>query len=172
MMDQPLQLAFGLILVVLFLQTLVLLYCGWQLRRRFAELNRNLDSMAAKLSQGLEKLRGIAGGLAQRTKRLPEWEVSLRKGSAKLMEAVRSGNQALVRLLERMQEQTASVAKKLDQGMQSFSHYSYQVHRAIIHPAGKISEALQAAAGMAQNLFSRSSSSHPAEFVAEEEEFI
>ena len=172
MSDQPLLLAFALILVVLFVQSLIMLVGAWKIRRGFSELDRNLDSMATKLSQGLERLHGMAGRLAQGTSRLPEWESRLREASVKVMEAIRSGDQAVALLIERMQEHTQQVSQKLDQGIQSFSHYSFQVHQSIVHPSRRISEALQTFTAYVRSVFARDRSSLPPEFVAEEEEFI
>lgn len=164
--------AFALILIVLLAQSLILLYSAWHLRRGFSELERNLDSMAGKVSQSVARLRGLAARVAEGTSGLPGWESRLRRASGKIMQAIRSGDEAAARMLDRLRSSTQRINRQLDAGIHSFSQYSYKVHQAIVHPAQKVSQALEAVTASARRLFTRSNPSLPPEFVAEEEEFI
>lgn len=167
-----LELAFAIILVVLLTQSLMLLYGAWRLRRQFSELDRNLDSMASKVSRSVEKLSGLVARIAEGTNSLAGWDDRLRSASTKVMQAVRAGDEAVGRMLDGLRGHTRRIDSQLDAGIQSFSHYSYKVHRAIVHPAHKVSEALNSMTASVRRFFSRGNSSLPPEFVAEEEEFI
>lgn len=171
-MDGPsLEIAFLIILVVFFLQSLALTFVLLKTSRRLRALEKNFSKWMRPLDQATSALSKTVDRILPLSRKLPPFQEKIRRASDKALETARESDERLHETVETLRQGMREVDRQIDEGFQSFSRYSFQVHQAILHPARRLSQILLSASDAVRTFFSRGRSVSP-EFVAEEEDFI
>ncbi|HSR70253.1 MAG TPA: hypothetical protein VLU25_20155 [Acidobacteriota bacterium] len=166
-----LEIAFLIILVVFFVQSLALTFVLLKVSRRLSLLERNFSKWMRPLDQAASALSKTVDRILPLSRKLPPLQETIRKASDKTLETARESDERLHETVEKLRRGMRQVDRQIDDGFQSFSRYSFQVHQVILHPARRFSQVLQSASATVRAFFSRGRSVSP-EFVAEEEDFI
>ena len=164
--------AFLLILGVFGVQTLALTIVIFILNRRLANLENRLESLTGNVSAWLTPLKSFLETVLPISENLGRWEEDIKGASNQALAAVRESDEVVGTAIVGMQEATREADRRLSQLTQDFSHYSFQVHKAIADPSHRLSEAYETAAGALRKIFSRGNSSFSPDIVADEEDFI
>ena len=163
--------AFLLFLVAFLLQSIGLAVGLRWMGNHLGELDEGVTKMTGYALDSVSKLHDLMEGIAPVAEQVPRWGVEVRNMSDKLLESAREGDERLARSMERLRGGVDEARRKMDQGLQGFSHYSFQVHQGITRPAQSLSDALMRATNRLKSFFRRSPS-HSPEFVADDEGFV
>ncbi|HSR50581.1 MAG TPA: hypothetical protein VLV83_07110 [Acidobacteriota bacterium] len=165
------EIAFLIILVVFFIQSVALTVVLFLLSRRLEGLEKRFQKLLKPLDQTAETVGLVVDKMLPLSRKLPPLKDKIHKASEATLQTARESDERLEEIMGKLRDGLRDVDRQIDAGMQSYSRYSFQVHQSVLHPARKVSQVMQAIAGAARTFFTRGNSVSP-EFVAEEEEFI
>ncbi len=169
---QSTEFAFVLILSVLLVQSLGVTIVIFMINRRLRDIEGGMQRMGSRIVKALSSIKDILGQIVPLSSRLSTWPEQVLKASDSVMAAVRESDRLMTEGIGRIRAGARDAAERLDGVRQSFSEYSFRVHRGIIDPSRRISAAVEAIFATLKRVVFRGRSSIGPEFVSEEEGFI